>query len=98
MGVEAAVGETPSLTGGFVRETHSVLERTQTHLPGNQHQKGPICLWVVGEMTENRLRVEEAVLFPLGPSPTYSTTKKPGELPHPGEYLRLLPLFVTGML
>ena len=42
VGVEAAAGETPSLTGEFVGETHRVLERAQAHLPGNQHQKGPI--------------------------------------------------------
>ena len=34
---EAAVGETPSLTGEFIGETLWVLEHTQTHLPGNQH-------------------------------------------------------------
>ena len=37
MGVEAAAGETPSLTGEFVGETHRGLERAQTHLLGNQH-------------------------------------------------------------
>ena len=31
--------------------------------------KGPICLWVAGEVTENRQRVEQAALFPLGPLP-----------------------------
>ena len=38
MGV-ALVGETPSLTGEFVGETHRVLECTQTHPPRNQHLK-----------------------------------------------------------
>ena len=52
VGVEAAQ-ETPSLTGEFVGETQRVLERTQTHPPGNQNQKGPICLWVVEEVTES---------------------------------------------
>ena len=42
VGVEAAAGETPSLTGEFVGETHRVLERTQTHPPRKQHQRGPI--------------------------------------------------------
>ena len=60
-----AVGETPSLTGEFIGETHRVLECTQTHPPGNQHQKGPTCLSVVEEVTESRLRVEQAALFPL---------------------------------
>ena len=50
VGVEVA-GETLSLTGEFVGETHRVLECTQTYPPGNQHQKGPICLWVLGEVT-----------------------------------------------
>ena len=64
MGVEAA-GETPSLTGEFIRETHRVLECTQAHLPGNQLQKGPICLWVVEEVTDSQTRAEQAALFPL---------------------------------
>ena len=69
VGVEAAVGETPSLTGEFIGETHRVLECTQTHPPGYQHQKGPIWLWIAGEVTENRQRVEQAALFPLRPLP-----------------------------
>ena len=64
-----AEGETPSLTGEFVGETHSVLEHTQTHPPGNQHQKGPIWLWVAEEVTENRQREEQAALLPLRPLP-----------------------------
>ena len=66
MVVEVA-GETPSLTGEFVGETHRVLEHTQTHPPGNQHQKSPIYLWVAEEVTENRQRAEQAALFPLRP-------------------------------
>ena len=53
VGVEG-VAKTPSLTGEVVGETHRVLERTQTHPPRNQHQKGPICLWAAGEVTESR--------------------------------------------
>ena len=41
-GVEAAVGETPSLTGEFIGETHRGLERAQVHPLGNQHQRGPV--------------------------------------------------------
>ena len=37
LGVEEAAGETPSLTGEFVGETHRGLERTQAHPLGNQH-------------------------------------------------------------
>ena len=69
VGVEAAVGETPSLTGECIGETHRVLEHTQAHPPVNQHQKGPICLWVAGEVTESWLRAEQAALVPLGYSP-----------------------------
>ena len=68
VGVEA-LGETPSITGEFMGETHRVLECTQTHPPGNQHQKGPLGFWVVGEVTEIRQRVEQVPLFPLGPLP-----------------------------
>ena len=64
MGVEAA-GETPSLKEEFIGETHMVLEHTQNHVPGNQHQKGPICLWEVGDMTENLPRAEQAGIVPF---------------------------------
>ena len=40
--VEAAAGETPSLTGELVGETHRVPEHTQAHAPRKQHQKSPI--------------------------------------------------------
>ena len=69
MGVEAAVGETPSLTGEFVGETHRDLERAQVHPLRNQHQKGPICLWVAGKVTEIQQRVEQVPVLPLGPLP-----------------------------
>ena len=69
VGVKAAAGETPSLTGEFVRETRRVLECTQTHPPWNQNQKGPICLWVAGEMTESWQRAKQVTLFPLNPPP-----------------------------
>ena len=42
VGVEAAAGETPSLTGEFIGETHRGLERAQAHLLRNQHKRGPI--------------------------------------------------------
>ena len=69
VGIEAATGETPSLTGEFIGETHRVLERTQAHPLGKQHQKGPICLWVEEEVTESQPRDQQATLFPLGPLP-----------------------------
>ena len=92
VGVEAAVGETPSLTGEFVGETHRALEHTQTHPPENQHQKGPICLWVAGEVTERWPRAEQAALFPLRPLPHIQHHMQQSGLPHPGEYLRLHPV------
>ena len=61
----AVVGETPSLTGEFIGETHRVLECTQTDAPVNQHQKGLICLWVAEEVTESQQRAEQVALFPL---------------------------------
>ena len=61
------MGETTSLTGEFVGETHRVLELTQNHPPRNQHQKGPIYLCVAREVTESQQRVEQAALFPLRP-------------------------------
>ena len=64
-----AAGETPSLTWEIIEETHSVLECTQKHPPGNQHQKNPICLWVAGEVTESWLRAKQGALFPLRPLP-----------------------------
>ena len=68
VGVEKVEG-TPSLTGVFTGETHRVLESTQDHTPGSQHQKGPICLWVAEEVTGSQQRAEQAALFPLRPLP-----------------------------
>ena len=51
-GVEVA-GETTSLTREFVGETHRVLGHTERHTDGTQHEKGPIFLWVEGEVTES---------------------------------------------
>ena len=66
VGVEVP-GETPSLAGEVVGETHRVLEHKQNHPP--RYQKGPVCLWVVEEVTESQQRAEQAALFPLGPLP-----------------------------
>ena len=66
---------TPSLTEEFVGETHGVVEHAEAYLPNNQHQKYPICLWVVGEVTESRARAEQAQHCSLfDPFPTDSTT------------------------
>ena len=42
VGVGAAAGETPRLTGEVVGETHRGLECAHAHPLGNQHQRGPI--------------------------------------------------------
>ena len=43
MGVEAAAGETPRLTGEFIRETHRGLEHAQAHPPTwESAPEGPI--------------------------------------------------------
>ena len=71
------------------------LECTQTHPPRNQHQKGPICFWVVEEVTESRMRAQQVSKGHCSlsdPSPTYSTTTQQGGLPHPDEYPTLHPL------
>ena len=71
-------GKIPRLIG----ETHRALEHTQDHSPRNQHQKVPICLWVVAEVTESWQRAEQGALFPLRPLPQYSVTVQ-GGLPWP---------------
>ena len=73
-----AAGETPSLTGQLAGETHWVLESTQTHLPGESAPEGPICLWIVEEVTESQQSAEQAALFPLGPLPHSTTTQQSG--------------------
>ena len=67
--MEAAAGETPSIMEEVVGETHRGLECAQAHPLGNQHQRGPVSLWVVEGVTKSRHRVEQAPLLPLGPSP-----------------------------
>ena len=62
-----AVGATLSLTGECVGENHRVLEHAWTHLPGNQHQKGPTCFWEGKEVTESEVRAEPVALLPLRP-------------------------------
>ena len=90
--VEAA-GETHSLKGELVGEIHRVLQSTENHPPGNQHQKDPICFWVAEEVTESQLRAKQVALFPLRPIPHIQSQNAARWLPHPGEYLRLHPLF-----
>ena len=84
MGVGAAAGETPSLTGEVIGETHGGLECAQAHPLGSQHKRGPIWLWVAEAVPEIWWRVEQAPLLPIGPSPTYSVIAQLPALPHPG--------------
>ena len=57
VGVGAAAGETPSLTGEVVGETHRGLGRAQAHLLRNQHHRGPIGLWKAEGVAEIQWRV-----------------------------------------
>ena len=54
-------------------------------------------MWVAKEVTESQLRAEQVPLFPLGPLLHIQCHNKATGLPHYGEYLRLCPLYVTGM-
>ena len=60
-----------------------VLERTQTHPPGNQHQKGPVCLWVAEEVIETQQIVEQATLFPLRPPPPHCIAPQHNDMHFP---------------
>ena len=91
MGVGAAAGETPRLTGEIVGETHRGLEHAQAHPLGNQHQRGPISLWVAEGVTEIRWRVEQAPLLPLSPSPYIQHHSAAISVTLPQEHLRLHP-------
>ena len=93
------MGESPSFTGEFIGETHRVLECTQTQPPRNQHQKGPIRLWEVGEMTESQPRAEQSRWHCslLDPYPTHIDHKAAMWVARPGEYLRLHPLQWTAL-
>ena len=98
VGVEAVAGETPSLTGEFIGETHRGLERAQAHPLRNQHQRSPVWLWVEEGVTEIWQRVEQVPLLPLGPSPTYCAITQqwvalPWWIPKGST-----PYYVTGML
>ena len=90
MGVEVA-GETASLPGESAGEGPQGPRTYKSPPPGNQHQgstrKGTIHLWEIGEVTESRweLSRQHCSLWPL---PHIQQRR----LPHPGEYLRLLPL------
>ena len=59
------MGETLSLMGEFAGKTHRILECTQTHTPGNKHQKGPTCFGET-DVTESHPRAKQETLFPLG--------------------------------
>ena len=76
------VGETVGLTGEFIGETHRVLQHTKNYSPGNQHQNGPISLWVVVEVTESQPRAQQAALFLLEPLPQRQCQCSGFPLPH----------------
>ena len=57
MGVEAAAGETPSLTGELAGGTHRVLERTQNPPTWESAPEGPNLIVGSGE-SENQQRAD----------------------------------------
>ena len=82
------VGEAPGLTEESAGESHRVLERTQTHPPGNQHLKGHNSLvgskrsdWRVGESQAG----EQAALFLLWLLPHIECHNAVKWVGHPGE-------------
>ena len=98
MGVEATAGETPSLTGEFVGETHRGLEHTQTHPLRKQHQKGPIWLWAVGWGSDWKSAESRAsAIAPSQPLPHISITVQL-HITLPWWIPKAPPLYVTGGL
>ena len=95
--VVEATGETPSLTGEFVGETHRVLEHIQTHPTRKQHQKGPIRLLVVDGMTENQQRVDQVLLLPIGPLPHIQHHRADTSITAPFWTPKAPLLYITGM-
>ena len=96
VGVEAAAGETPGLTGEFIGETHSGLECAQAHLPANHHQRGPVWLWVAEGVTEIRQRVEQVALLPIRPLSHKQCHRAATNVTLPRWTPKALPLYITG--
>ena len=90
VGVEVAAGETPSLTGECVGETHGGLESAQAHPLRKQHQSGPIWLWVGEGVTENQQSGAKA-MAPYPALPHVQCHSAVTWSPCPGEHLRLHP-------
>ena len=91
MGVGAAAGETPSLTGEVVGQTHRGLECAQAHLLGNQHQRGPIRLWEAKGVAETQWSGAGAIA-PSQPLPHVQHHRAATSVTPPREHLRLRPL------
>ena len=77
----AAAGETPSLTGEVVGETHRGLEWARTHPLGNEHQKGPIWLWVAEGVTEIQQTVERRHCSLSAPPPRTASQRSDQRYP-----------------
>ena len=90
VGVEAA-GETPSLTGNFVGETHRVLEHTQAH-PVISTRKAQFACGQQRKWLKASWELNKQHCSLSDPSPIYSFTTQWQGLPHPFKYLRLCPL------
>ena len=65
----AVTGETLSLRGAFVGETHGVLEHTQTHPPTQESAPEGPNLLVGSRGSESHPRAKQVALFPLRPLP-----------------------------
>ena len=60
-----AAGETPSIIGHYIGETHKVQKHAQTHPPTNQYLKGTNRLWEARKVRESVRKAELAALFLL---------------------------------
>ena len=59
-------------------ENTVLVQHTQTHLPRKQQQKGAICLWVAGKVTESSVRAEQVVPSLTSPPQTVPQHSKVG--------------------
>ena len=55
-------------------------------------------MWVPAEVSENQQRAEQVALFPLGHLPHIQHHNPETWVVRPGEYLRLCPILLTGVL
>ena len=78
------MGETPSLTGEDIGETHRVLEHTQTHPPRSAPEQPSLFVGSRGS-TESSVELSISIVPSLTPSPIYRSTMQQRGLSLPGE-------------